>query len=81
MSFFADKASPERSHADSRAEIVVVMAKAQIEFIEEAIEVGFTQTQAEFMAKHLSLSGHIHEYYYDQHDHFTKGEVKSTTRS
>lgn len=46
-------------------------------FIVEAQENGFTREQAQFMAKWLSMVGHVHEYNTDSHDYCTSSQVDS----
>ena len=45
-----------------RDEIVAEQKALRVQFISEAIAVGFTESQAELMAKYMSFEGHQHLY-------------------
>lgn len=67
--------SDQQRHEEIKAKIAEQMEEQRWRFIAGAVQNGFTDEQAQFMAKYVSLIAHCHEYRNDCWDRFTTPEV------
>ena len=49
------------SYSEQKQSVAARMSSYRDKFVVDAVEAGFSQKQAEFMAQHLSMVGHVHE--------------------